>query len=390
MNLSDYITEILPKTLNYRLAYFGLINPANPMTLTFSVTCACNSRCKTCAIGHEFAKNPLKAKEDLSLGEIEKVFKSLGHVYFFNISGGEPFMRNDLPQIVELACKYLSPKIIHTPTNAILSQRIYDNSKKILEIINRYNPKIQFSVKPSIDGIGDRHDEIRGVSGNFQKLEKTIALLKKLETQHPNFHFELGTVVSKFNQDALDEVEDYVHAIGVQSYRNEIAEQRQEFFNMGNPIAPSAEEYEEIMKKFKQKIRNNIKSKKKLAKMTEALRLTYYDIAAKIMKEKRQVIPCYAGISNVHINSNGDIWPCCVLGYSKPLGNLRKSNYNFQDIWYSPQAREVRKHIGDKKCFCPLANQAYSNILCDPVSILKTIKNLLSFKSNKTKNNTDH
>ena len=134
-------------------------------------------------------------------------------------------MRSDFPDIVELACKHLKPRIIHSPTNALLPKKIYESAEKSLEIINRYDPKIQFSIKPSIDGVGERHDKIRGVPGNFKKLEETIKLLKQLE-EHPNFHIELGTVVSKFNIDHLDEIEDYVHSVGVQSYRNEIAEQR--------------------------------------------------------------------------------------------------------------------------------------------------------------------
>lgn len=379
MNLKDYLIEIFPKTINYRLARLGICKPTRPITLTFSITAACNSLCKTCQIGKHYREHPDCIENDLTLEEIEKIFKSLGHVYFFNISGGEPFMRNDFPQIIELACKYLTPKIIHTPTNALLPQRIYDFAQQSLSIIKKHNPKIQFSIKPSIDGIAEKHDNIRGVSGNFKKLEQTIQLLKKLEGAHQNFHLELGTVVSKFNINDLDEIEDYVHQQGVQSYRNEIAEQRAEFFNIGDPITPSGEEYELLMKQFKGKIQKNISQKRNMTKITESLRLTYYDLAIKILKENRQIIPCYGGISNVHINANGEVWPCCVLGYNKPLGNLKDVNFNFDKIWHSNQANEVRKYIKEKNCACPLANQAYSNILCHTPSLIKAIKYIITF-----------
>ena len=377
MNFSDYITEILPKTINYRLARLGWVPPARPITLTFSVTFACNSRCKTCGIGEAFSRHPERAGDDLKLDEIERIFRSLGHVYFFNVSGGEPFLRKDLPQIIELACRYLKPQIIHIPTNALLPERIRTMSESILDIIHNHNPRIQFSVKPSIDGVGEGHDEIRGVPGNFAKLEQTIRLLKELDQRHANFHLELGTVVSRFNMDCLDEIENYVHGLNVQSYRNEIAEQREEFFNIGDPITPSAEEYERLMQRFKRQIRNNIKGKKKLTYITEALRLTYYDLAARIMKSRQQVIPCYAGISNVHLNYNGELWPCCVLGYARPLGNLRAVDYDFDRVWFSAQAREVRKYIKQKNCACPLANQAYSNILMNGRSLLRMMGNFL-------------
>jgi len=70
--------------------------------------------------------------------------------------------------------------------------------------------------------------------------------LKDIEKEFPNFHLELGTVVSKFNVDHLSQIEDYVQTSGVQSYRNEIAEQRTEFFNLEDSITPDAETYERL------------------------------------------------------------------------------------------------------------------------------------------------
>ena len=131
------------------------------------------------------------------------------------------------------------------------------------------------------------------------------------------------------------------------------------------------------MKNFKLKIRENIRSKRRLARITESFRLVYYDLVSDILRKKTQVIPCYGGISNVHLNYNGELWPCCVLGYKKPLGNLREADYDFRQVVNSEQANEVRKYIREKRCHCPLANQSYSNILCDFPSLLKVVKNIL-------------
>ena len=102
--------------------------------------------------------------------EIEKIFRSWGHVYFFNIIGGEPFLRKDLPEIVDLACKYLTPSVMHTPTNGINPDLIERQTVKIMEIINKYNPKVPFTIKPSFDNLFEKHDEIRGVKGNFKNM----------------------------------------------------------------------------------------------------------------------------------------------------------------------------------------------------------------------------
>lgn len=374
------ILEFLPKILNYKLARKGLVKPANPITLTFSVTGMCQSNCKTCNIGKEFRKNPEKIKElDLKIDEIEKFFKSLGHVYFLNISGGEPFLRDGLIDIIELALKHLKPKIIHIPTNAFLPEKIERVTRGILEVINKYNSQVPLTVKPSIDGVGEKHDEIRGLRGNFKKLEETIQRLKSVEKDYPNFHLELGTVVSNFNINNLDEIEDYVHKQNVQSYRNEIAEEREEFFNIGEKITPSEEVYEKLMVDFKKKVIENLGNKKLLTKITESMRLVYYDLVVKILKRKTQVIPCYAGISNIHLNYNGDIWPCCVLGYAHSMGNIRKYNFNYDVLYNSPKAKEVRQYIKDKKCYCPLANQSYSNMLINVPSFIRIIANIFKY-----------
>lgn len=383
MKKSDLFFKLGPSLVSYRLnRWFGYKN-FNPITLTYSVTAACQSKCKTCQIGALYCQDPSRAEKDLTLEEIEKIFSSMKPVYFFNMSGGEPFIRKDLPEIVELACKYLKPRVVHTPTNAIMSERIIENTEKIIKIVRAYDPTVPFTVKPSIDGVGDLHDEIRGVKGNFEKLLKTIEGLKKLEEKYDNFHLELGTVISNFNIDYLDEIEDFVHSLGVESYRNEVAECRTEFFNLQDPITPPADVYQRLIKDFARKVEENIAKKKNLAKMTEALRVVYYDIAGKILETHTQVIPCYAGVSNVHINYDGGVWPCCVLGYDKQMGNLRKYNYDFQKLWNSKRANKVRRYIRNKNCACPLANQAYSNILMDFPSLFKTGIKTIQFSLKK-------
>jgi MoaA/NifB/PqqE/SkfB family radical SAM enzyme len=382
MSSNAFVSRILPRLVLYRLQHLGLNIPLRPITLTHSVTFACQSRCKTCNIGHQYREHPELAKDDLTLEEIGKIYRSIGPIYFFNISGGEPFLRKDIPQIIELAMEHLTPRIVHSPTNAILSTRIRDKTVEALEIINRYDPSVQFTIKPSIDGVGEKHDEIRGIKGNFKQLLKTIELLKEVEHQYENFHLELGTVVSNFNINHLSEVRDFVHSLGVQSYRNEIAECREEFFNIDEEITPSAEVYERLMEEFKAAIRENIHAKKSLAKTTEALRLVYYDLVPRILREKRQVIPCYGGRSNIHLNYNGEAWPCCVLGYAHSLGNFRDEavDYDYTSLMRSAKAKETLKYIKDRNCYCPLANQSYSNILLSPANLLKTIYTMFKLR----------
>ena len=375
----SYARELLPKVVAFKLARKNLIKPAMPVTLTFSVTNMCQSRCKTCYIWKLYRENPELREKELKLDEIEKIFKSMGHIYFFNISGGEPYLRKDLVEIVDLACKYLTPGVIHAPTNALAPKLIEKRTMQILEVMKANNCDVPLTIKPSFDGVGNKLDEIRGVKGNFDKVLDTLARLKAIKKQYPNLDVNLGTVISKSNFDDIAEISDYAHKLNADSYINEIAEQRSELFTLNEPITPTAEEYEKAINYFSAVIRKDLKSKRKLSRYTQAFRLVYYDLVVRIIREKRQVLPCYAGISNAHINPYGEVWPCCILGYDKPMGNLRdaEADYDFKKVWYSKQANEVRKYIREGNCYCPMANQAYSNILCSFTTMLKVIKNII-------------
>ena len=104
-----YLKELLPKMARYGLARKGLMKPGMPINLTFSITNICQSRCKTCNIWELYEKQPQKRNEELALEEIKSIFRSMGHIYVFNISGGEPFLRKDITEIISAACDHLSP-----------------------------------------------------------------------------------------------------------------------------------------------------------------------------------------------------------------------------------------------------------------------------------------
>lgn len=377
MNVSHNL--MLPvKVGKYKLSRHGLIKAPMPVTLTYSITNMCQSRCKTCNLWKVYVDNPELKKNELKIDEIGKIFQSMGHLFFFNISGGEPYLRKDLVEIVDLACKYLSPGVMHTPTNALAPKLIEKKTIEMLEVMKENRHEVPFTIKPSFDGIGQKHDDIRGVNGNFEKVLDTVTRLKAIQKDYPNLQVNLGTVISNFNVDDIVEISDYAHKLDVDSYINEIAEQRSELFTLNEPITPTAKKYEQAIEYFSSEIQGDIKSKSKLSRYTQSFRLVYYDIVVQTLREKRQVLPCYAGISNVQINPYGEVWPCCILGYDKPMGDLREANYDFKRVWQSRQANEVRKHIKDGNCYCPLANQAYSNILCDFSSMFKVFKNIIS------------
>ena len=353
--------------LRARLCRWGLTGPGRPINVTFSVTTRCQSRCLTCRI---WEHDPLP---ELDLDEIDALFRSIGWTYFFNISGGEPYLREDLPEIVERACEVLDPAVIHIPTNALAPERIGRITADCLDRMDAAGSGAILTVKPSFDGVGELHDRIRGIDGNFERLKQTMEILLAMARERSNLQVGVGTVVSRYNIDSLEEIIAYAsESWKVDTYINEIAEERSEFHNLGAGITPSSDDYARVMRVFRRALSRRIPGMALLPRITTAMRLVYYDLAARIVREKRQVIPCYAGILNVHINSDGAIWPCAVLGYGARAGVVGGS-ISFRKVWRSRQMRRIRGSIRRGECYCPLANQAYSNILMSPASLVRAL-----------------
>ncbi len=364
------LDQMVTKVMRYRLAHAGLANAGMPLVVTFSVTNRCNSKCKTCNIW----KTPTRASEELTIDEIQKVFKSIGKLYFLNLSGGEPFLRKDIVDIIGLGQRYSSPNLVHIPSNGLLPNVIETRVREILETLNK---KTFLTIKLSLDGVGDNHDIIRGVSGNFSKVMETYSRLDSIRKDYPNFHLGFNTITSKFNLQYLDDIVEFARSKNPDSYVTEVAENRSELFNSADDITPDAEEYKKLILSFRESTKQNLKGRRSISKYTEASRLVYYDYVVKILAEKKQVLPCYAGLSNAHLNPFGEVWPCCILAYNQGMGNVRDFDCDFKKLWNSSKAKEVRQYIKAGHCYCPMANQSYSNMLCNTTAMAKVAKNLL-------------
>lgn len=363
--------EILSRVLRYRLARSGIANVGLPLVLTFSFTNLCNSRCKTCNIW----KNPTRHGEELNLSEIEKIFKSIGKLYFLNVSGGEPFLRKDIVDVIKLILRYSSPNLLHIPSNGLLPDLILQRVTEILDAVDE--KKTFLTIKLSLDGVGESHDAVRGVPGGFAKMNETYSKLSELRKEHPNFHLGFNTVISNFNVDNLNEIINCARSLEPDSFVTEIAENRSELFNLAENITPDGDTYRELISNFRDKTQQDLKHRRSISKFNEASRLVYYDYVVRILREKRQVLPCYAGISNAHLNPFGEVWPCCILAYNQTIGNVRDFDCDFRRLWNSSKATAVRGYVKGNNCYCPLANQSNSNILCSTIAMAKVSKNIL-------------
>ena len=193
----------------------------------------------------------------------------------------------------------------------------------------------------------------------------TYRRLERLRSLHPCLKLGFHSVVSRFNVESLLRVYDYVKTLHPDSYIIEITEERSELFNKGKDIAPSANAYEKFVEGLARKISTDFKHSEFLSRIIQSYRAVYYGNVSKWLRERKQTIPCFAAYASCQISPTGDVWPCCILGYDKPLGNLRESGYDFRAVWSSRQADEIRAFIRKNECSCPLANAHYTNMLCN-------------------------
>jgi MoaA/NifB/PqqE/SkfB family radical SAM enzyme len=353
------ILEKIPQFLLFRKFGFPKILPLN---LTVSVSYHCNSRCRTCNVWK-------KKTREFTLEEFDKTFASIGKSpYWLTLSGGEPFLRQDIVDICSSAYHHFEPGIINIPTNGILYNSIPDKVEKILKTC----PESQIIVNLSIDGIGENHDLIRGVAGNFERSLKTFEALSALD--YPNFSLGIHTVISRYNVHEIPRIYDYFQKKHPDSYITEIAEERVELGTIGADISPSPEEYEKAINFLIDAAEREKHSG--IPGITRAFRMEYYNHVKEVLRQRRQILPCYAGFASAQIAPDGDVWTCCIR--ADPIGNLRDVDYDFKKLWFNERARKQRASIKNGDCYCPLANAHYTNMLCNAGTLIKVGKRCLT------------
>ncbi|MFH0859825.1 MAG: radical SAM protein [Candidatus Altiarchaeota archaeon] len=353
--------KLLSKIPSYWSTYYLGWPNVLPVNYTISLTFRCNSRCLTCDITGREAGN------ELTLEELGGIFSTIGKPYWVTLSGGEPFLREELEDICTSLYRRCMPSIVNIPTNG-LAGSIPDTVKAITEAA----PNTSWIVNLSLDGIGEKHDRIRGVRGNFERAVETYRGLRKLRNR--NLSVGIHTVISRHNVSDIPHIYDYVMSeLKPDSYITEIAEERVELDNVGSGVTPSQEDYSKAIGYITSRTR--MKDYGGTSRITQAFRLEYYENVKRMLSDKRQIIPCYAGIASAQISADGDVWFCCIK--ADPVGNLRECDYDFKKLWFSERAESMRKTVRESRCYCPLANAAYTNMLVNPKTLLRVLWRLL-------------
>lgn len=345
----------------------------SPLNMIMFVTTRCNSRCKHCFFWKNLNKN-----EELKLEEIERISASLRKpLSTLILSGGEPFLRDDIAKVCKAFSKNNKTKRIVIPTNGFLTDRICE---KVEEILKTCNSKI--AVQVSLDGLEKTHDEIRGIKGMFMNACKTIGRLKDLQKKYKNFYaLSVMTVISKRNFGEIEELSDYVRN-GLGCFQNfELVRgtnylkdgKADKIFNDFNPKDVACHPIQhsrlnELDKKLERIYRNEKKIKSLRDSISLQMSLERMHAYINISKNNKSPVKCLAGKLIGVIYTNGDVSLCEL---TNPIGNLRKENFDFYKIWNSKEASQMREKI--KNCSCTHSCFIGPSIYCNPKLFIKSV-----------------
>jgi MoaA/NifB/PqqE/SkfB family radical SAM enzyme len=171
------------------------IHPIRPTVLIYNCTFVCDARCEMCNNWKHGDR-----KTDMTLEQLDGVMnhRFWGAVENLNISGGEPTTRNDLPEMVELFAKRL-PRMrkVGINTTGLTPHRAIPMLTRIVKFAAERD--LLLSVRVSLDGIGDIHNQVRHVERGFDKACQTIEAMQKLADEYENFQFGIAATIFATN-----------------------------------------------------------------------------------------------------------------------------------------------------------------------------------------------
>ena len=324
------------------------------MGLRFTTTWKCNSRCITCAIW----KDKDAGKNDLSIEEIDRFSQSkyFKNVQYITLSGGEPTLRPDLPELVSVLHKNIPSASFGITTNGMSP----DIEEKMFRKILNNNPEINFRlVGISLNGPKDIHDLTRGIPEAWDKAVETYERLKNL------VHCEFSFAFCKENITHFNWVRDFAKSKGSKAYicwtvmndRFDVTDKDLVFWQPG---------MEKVLSKYAMEespFPDNL-----LGKIGNIIALPHSITLACLYDHiiNRKKMPCFAGSQIVHVDPNGNVFPCNFkLSHDRIIGNIRDKS--FDKIWESISPA-ILSEI--KNCEC-----MYPNGLCGDSDIYPSIVN---------------
>jgi len=295
--------------------------------------------------------NKEHVQNELNPDDIGRFFSKPHKIYWLGITGGEPFLRKDLPEIVDAAL-VPSPSLsaLHFATNGTLTPKI----EELVQSTKKKHKKLKMVFTLSVDGPPELHNRIRGAQDVWASMFKTFTLLKKIDGVKPQFGFTLSHEnIDKFEETFLAMREVYPQLrfddVTVNIF------QRSSFYYENHGMAPLDES------EVARQIRKILKMDKDKLSLNNFLRRRYLQLYLKFLKTKKSPVRCQSLASTCFFYFYGNLFPCAV--YNKKLLNIKDTTLSLKEIWKLKEARKVHQECATNKCpSCWSPCDAYSAI----------------------------
>ena len=293
----------------------------NPTDASIILTYRCPMRCQMCNIW----KYPTNRSEEIQAKDLT----SLPKLKFINVTGGEPFIREDLDTIVEECYNHTDRIVIST--SGWFEDRVIELAKKFPNI----------GIRISIEGLSEKNDELRGHDGGFDKGLRTLLSLKKMGVKDIGF----GCTVS--NHNSKDMLSLYQLSLSMGMEFATAAFHNSYYFHKEDNLISNKEE---VCNDFRQLIEWQLKENNPKSWFRAWFNMGLINY----IEGGRRMLPCEAGSANFFIDPWGEVYPCNGMEdkfWKLSMGNIHQHTFN--EIWESEQAAIVREKVRNcpKNCW---------------------------------------
>jgi MoaA/NifB/PqqE/SkfB family radical SAM enzyme len=354
----------------------SVVRKTRPIHLVLFVTKVCNAHCPFCFYLED--KTLSTETGDLTMDEIKQVSNSLGNLLWLAFSGGEVFLRKDLPDIARLFYANNKPSIMFMPTNGLLPERISGTTEQILKDC----PNTAITVKISLDGVGELHDKVRATKNNFVKAMQTYEALAPFIDKYPNFDLGVNTVYSAGNQHEIDKTIDFVRTLKkvtthtISLARGDIKQPALKDVDMAG--------YQRAVKRLEQEMVDGDAPVYRFrgGKIKAAQDIIQRRLIHEVATTGKWQIPCHAGKLNVTVTHDAKVYPCEVFSDDFLIADMRKDGFDLEAHLKSDRAKAILQRIG-AGCFCTHECYTMTNILFNPKLYPELLKNTLRLRNAK-------
>lgn len=265
-------------------------------------------------------KHPTTDDEEFKPAILEK----LPELSFSNITGGEPFLRDDIGEIIEILRRKSNRVVIST--NGFLVD-------KILAVAEQHK-NVGFRV--SLEGLPAANDELRGMKDGFDHGLRTLLELQRMGVKDVGF----GITVSDRNAEDMLELFHLSKLMGVE-FATAIVHNSYYFHTYENEIRDT----ETVIGCFGQLVDELLRT----WRVKNWFRAYFNQGLIQRLQRQPRPLPCTAGTHFFFLDPFGEVRPCNGMNervWLESMGNLRETS--FRELWFSEKAEEVRSNV--KSC----------------------------------------